>query len=174
MLVSPVIEKFVLHWGEMGSRWGVNRSVAQIHALLYLSERPLPADELAEALSIARSNVSNSLKELQAYNLISVTHLRGDRRDHFKAEVDPWEIMLRIADERKKREIDPALSMLRDCVDEADRSTATDPVVRARLTSMLSFLAELNDWYDQVHRLPRSSLRSIVKLGGKIGGLLRR
>ena len=174
MLVTPVIEKFVLHWGEMGSRWGVNRSVAQIHALLYLSERPLPAEELAEALSIARSNVSNSLKELLAYNLISVSHVRGDRRDHFKAEADPWEIMLRIAEERKKREIDPALSMLRDCVDEADRNAATDPIVRARLTAMLSFLEELNGWYEQVRRLPRSTLSSIVKLGGKIGGLLRR
>ncbi|MCW6511013.1 GbsR/MarR family transcriptional regulator [Lichenifustis flavocetrariae] len=167
------MEKFVLHWGEMGSRWGVNRSVAQIHALLYLSARPLPAEEIADALSIARSNVSNSLKELQAYQLIDVVHLLGDRRDHFKAETDPWNIMLRIAEERKRREIDPALTMLRDCVKEADGNAGTDPVVRERLATMLEFLDGLTGWYDQVKRLPRAALTGIMKLGGKITALIR-
>ncbi|MEN3791927.1 MarR family transcriptional regulator [Fulvimarina sp. MAC3] len=157
----------------MGSRWGVNRSVAQIHALLYLSANPLPADEIAETLSIARSNVSTSLKELQTYQLVEVVHMRGDRRDHFKAENDPWDIMLRIAEERKKREIDPALTMLRDCVDEADRSETSDPVMRERLVTMLHFLEDLSGWYDQVRRLPRSTLTAIVKLGGRIASFIR-
>ncbi|MBZ8133308.1 GbsR/MarR family transcriptional regulator [Afifella sp. IM 167] len=174
MRVTPVMEKFILHWGEMGSRWGVNRSVAQIHALLYLAARPMPAEEISEALAVARSNVSNSLKELQAYRLISVTHVKGDRRDHFSAEADPWEIMLRIAEERKRREIDPALSMLRDCVMEAEEAEDTDPAVRERLTAMLSFLDELTGWYEQVRRLPRATLVAIVRLGGKVGSLVRR
>lgn len=171
-LVTPVMEKFILHWGEMGSRWGVNRSVAQIHALLYLSQDPLPAEALAEALGIARSNVSNSLKELLAYQLIGVVHVRGDRRDHFRAELDPWEILLRIAEERKKREIDPALAMLRDCVAEAEASRA-DPVVRERLATMLGFMEEIGGWYEQVKRLPRTTLAGIVRLGARIGGLIR-
>lgn len=174
MLLTPTMEKFVLHWGEMGSRWGVNRSVAQIHALLYLSASPLPADEIADALAIARSNVSNSLKELQTYQLVEVVHLRGDRRDHFKAEIDPWEIMLRIAEERKRREIDPALTMLRDCIDELDRGGASDPVTRERLESMATFLDDLSGWYDQVRRLPRSTLYRIVKLGSSIAAFIRR
>ncbi len=174
MLVTPVMERFILHWGEMGTRWGVNRSVAQIHALLYLSPRPLPADEIVEALSIARSNVSNSLKELLAYQLVEVTHVLGDRRDFFKAEIDPWEIMLRIAEERKRREIDPALTMLRDCVAQAGEGRGDEAFVRERLEAMLAFLDELDGWYAQVRRLPRSTLAAIVKLGGRIAGLVRR
>src|SRR5438874_3959623 len=114
-------ERFVLHWGEMGGQWGVNRSVSQIHALLYLSERPLTADEIADTLGLARSNVSNSIKELLGWNLIRRVPIRGDRRDHFEAETDVWEVFLRIAAGRKEREIDPAIAVLKACSADAER-----------------------------------------------------
>src|SRR3954454_24490515 len=121
------MERYILHWGEMGTRWGVNRSVAQIHALLYLSPRPLPAEEIAETLSIARSNVSTSLRELQAWGLVQLSHAIGDRRDHFVALKDNWQLLMTIAEERKRREIDPTLSVLRQCVLEAQEDATTDP-----------------------------------------------
>jgi DNA-binding transcriptional regulator GbsR (MarR family) len=172
--MTPVVEKFVLHWGEMGARWGVNRSVAQIHALLYLSDRPMTAEEIADSLAIARSNVSNSIRELQGYDLVAVSHVIGDRRDYFAAESEPWEIMLRIAEGRKRREIDPLLTMLRDCANEADADPATGAQVKARITAMLSFIEDLSTWYDQVRRLPRSTLQTIVRLGARIAHVVRR
>lgn len=174
MPLTPTMERFILHWGEMGTRWGVNRSVAQIHALLYLSPRPLPADEIVDVLSIARSNVSTSIRELQSYGLVTVSHVMGDRRDHFRAETDPWSILLLIAEERKKREIDPALTMLRACVLESEGDSATDPEVKARLGNMLVFIEDLTSWYDQMKRLPRSTLQNIVHVGAKIAGFLKR
>src|SRR2546427_9104511 len=126
-------ERFVLHWGEMGGQWGVNRSVSQIHALLYLSERPLTADEIADTLGLARSNVSNSIKELLGWNLIRRVPIRGDRRDHFEAETDVWEVAARIAVGRKEREIDPAMAALHSCVAQAEQDPGRDPVARARL-----------------------------------------
>ena len=118
------IERFVLHWGEMGGQWGVNRSVSQIHALLFLSERPMTAEEIADTLGLARSNVSNSIKELLGWNLIRRVPIRGERRDHFEAETDIWEVFLRIAAGRKEREIDPALAVLKACTADADRDAA--------------------------------------------------
>ncbi|HYH19760.1 MAG TPA: MarR family transcriptional regulator [Azospirillum sp.] len=174
MHLTPTMERFVLHWGEMGTRWGVNRSVAQIHALLYLSPNPLPAEDIAETLSMARSNVSNSIRELQSYGLISVTHRIGDRRDHFQAETDPWEILLRIAEERKKREIDPALTMLRQCAIEAEEQPGTDPYVKERITRMLGFVESLTGWYDQVKRLPRPAMVAIVNAGARIVAFLKK
>src|ERR1700710_2348421 len=120
MNISPTEQKYILHWGEMGTRWGVNRTVAQIHALLFLSNRPLPAEEIAETLNVARSNVSNSLKELQSWGLVRIAHQVGDRRDHFVALQDVWEIFRVIVEERKKREIDPTLTVLRQCALEAE------------------------------------------------------
>lgn len=166
--LTPAVERYVLHWGEMGTRWGVNRSVAQIHALLYLSPGPMAAEEIAETLSIARSNVSNSLKELQSWGLIERTHVLGDRRDHFKALEDTWEMLMLIVEGRKRREIDPTLKMLRDCVAEAENDGQTDPEVKARIESMLSFIDTLTTWYQQVRGLPKSTLISLMKLGGKI------
>ncbi len=174
MILTPTMERFVLHWGEMGTRWGVNRSVAQIHALLYLSPQPLPADEITEILSIARSNVSTSIRELQSYGLVSVVHVMGDRRDHFRAETDPWSILLLIAEERKKREIDPAIAMLRACTAEAEADPRIDPEIKARMTSMLTFMEDMSGWYDQMKRLPRSTLQNIVHVGAKIVGFLKR
>ena len=119
--LAPAIERFVLHWGDMGGQWGVNRSISQIHALLYLSERPLTAEEIAEALGLARSNVSHSIKELLSWDLIRRVPVRGDRREHFEAETDVWEMFIRIAAGRKEREIDPAIAALKFCLSAADR-----------------------------------------------------
>src|SRR5712671_5218531 len=132
ILPAPV-ERFVLHWGDMGSEWGVNRSVSQIHALLYLSERPLTADEIADRLELARSNVSTSIKELLGWNLIRRVPVKGDRRDHFEAETDLWEIVTRIAAGRKERELDPAVAALQACVRDAENDRTIHPVARKRL-----------------------------------------
>src|SRR3954464_10857908 len=114
MQLTEPMRRYVLHWGEMGQRWGVNRSVAQVHALLYLSDTPLVADDIVEALGVARSNVSTSLKELQSWELIRLVHVPGDRRDHFEAKHDPWDVLMTIVEGRKRREIDPTIAMLRD------------------------------------------------------------
>jgi DNA-binding transcriptional regulator GbsR (MarR family) len=168
MQLTPVMERYVLHWGEMGARWGVNRSVAQIHALLYLSPQPLTAEEISETLSLARSNVSTSLKELQGWGLVRLTHRFGDRRDHFEALADTWEILLVIAEERKHRELDPTLAMLRHCVETEERDPATDPRVMKRIRSMLRFVEALNGWYEQVKCLPNPTLAALLKMGAKV------
>ena len=119
MKLTPAMRKYVVHWGEMGQRWSVNRSVAQIHALLFLADAPLPAEDIQDLLGIARSNVSTSLKELQSWELVKLVHIEGDRRDHFEAKQDPWDMLMTIVEGRKRREIDPTLAILRDCVREA-------------------------------------------------------
>jgi DNA-binding transcriptional regulator GbsR (MarR family) len=166
--LTPIMERYVLHWGEMGTRWGVNRSVAQIHALLYLSPRPLTAEEIADTLTLARSNVSTSIRELQSWGLVSLTHLMGDRRDHFEAKKDLWEMLLTIVEERKEREIDPTLTMLRQCVLEADEDKSTDPEIKARMARMLEFLETLTGWYQQMRSLPKSTLVTLMKMGAKV------
>jgi DNA-binding transcriptional regulator GbsR (MarR family) len=168
MKLTPVMEKYVLHWGEMGTRWGVNRSIAQIHALLYLSPLPLTAEEIADTLSIARSNVSTSLKELQGFGLVRMTHLLGDRRDHFESIKDNWEMLTLIVEERKRREVDPTLALLRECVAEAEADKATDPEVKARIERMLAFVDTLSSWYEQVKALPKPTLVALMKMGSKV------
>src|SRR5919202_6344782 len=128
--LSPVAERFILHWGEMGTRWGINRTVAQIHALLYLSQKPLHAEEIAETLGVARSNVSTSLRELQGWGIVRIAHVMGDRRDHFESMKDVWEMFRTILDERKKRETDPTLHLLRDLTSQASKRGEADPYVR--------------------------------------------
>src|SRR5215470_12606433 len=118
MPLTPIEQKFILHWGEMGTRWGINRTVAQIHALLFLSPRPLHAEEIAETLAVARSNVSTSLRELQGWGIVRLVHVLGDKRDHFESLKDVWEMFRIVLDERKKREIDPTMHMLRECIAE--------------------------------------------------------
>src|SRR6202163_4106775 len=135
--LPPAIERFVLHWGDMGGQWGVNRSVSQIHAVLYLAEGPMTADDIAGTLGMARSNVSNSLKELMAWNLIRRVPIKGDRREHFEAETDIWQVFLRIAMGRKEREIDPAIAVLRSCVAEIERDSGVTEVSGRRLEEML-------------------------------------
>src|SRR5215831_870637 len=149
------VERFVLHWGDMGGQWGVNRSVSQIHALLYLSERPLTADAIAAALGLARSNVSTSLRELMAWNLIRRVPVKGDRREHFEAETDLWEVAMRIAAMRKERELDPAIDALRACVAAAERDPKLHPVAGKRLKDMLAFVDGLDRWYAQMLTVPK-------------------
>lgn len=172
MQLTPVMEKYVLHWGEMGARWGVNRTVAQIHALLYLSPEPLPAEEIAATLSVARSNVSTSLKELQGWNLVSVSHVMGDRRDRFAVSGDTWEMLLTIMHERKRREIEPTLAMLRDCIRELENDKATPKAVQTRMHEMQNFVATLSTWFDEMVRLPKATLIALMKLGARVQKLL--
>jgi len=162
------MEKFVLHWGEMGAQWGVNRSVSQIHALLYLSSTPLAAEIIAETLGIARSNVSTSLKELQSWKLITRTHVMGDRRDHFEAKTDLWEMLLTIVEGRKTREIDPTLAMLRDCAEEAKKDGETPEYALAKIERMQEFVDTLTTWYNQVSRLNKPTLVKLMKMGSKV------
>ncbi len=170
--LSPAVQSFVLRWGDMGGQWGVNRSVAQIHALLYVSERPLTAEHIAEPLGLARSNVSNSIKELLAWKLIRRVPLMGDRRDHFEAETDIWEMVTRIAQGRKEREIDPALLALRACLAEAEGDARISPVAKDRLREMLDFVEIMNRWYEQMLGVPKSKLVTLIKLGSKVVTLL--
>ncbi|MGH6961545.1 MAG: GbsR/MarR family transcriptional regulator [Dongiaceae bacterium] len=174
MRLTPVMEKYVLHWGEMGTRWGVNRSIAQIHALLYLSPQPLTAEEIADTLSVARSNVSTSLKELQGWGLVRLTHVLGDRRDHFESIKDNWEMLTLIVEERKRREIDPTLALLRECMRGAEADRGTAPEVKERIERMLSFIENLNNWYDQVKGLPKSTLVALMKMGGRVAKFVAR
>lgn len=166
--LAPALERFVLHWGDMGGQWGVNRSVSQIHALLYLSERPLTAEEIADTLGLARSNVSNSIRELMSWNLIRRVPVRGDRRDHFEAEADVWEMFVRIAAGRKEREIDPAIAALRQCLAEADADAAIHPLARERLRNMLEFVGTMETWYAQMLSVPKSKLAALIRLGARI------
>jgi DNA-binding transcriptional regulator GbsR (MarR family) len=166
------IENFVLQWGDMGGKWGVNRSVAQIHALLYLSERPLTAEDIADRLGLARSNVSNSIKELQAWTLIRRVPIKGDRREHFEAEADPWEIFARIAAGRKEREIDPAIAVLRTCRAEAEGDAGIHPLAQARLNALLEFVDTMDRWYGQMKGIPRPQITAMVRLGAKVVSLL--
>jgi DNA-binding transcriptional regulator GbsR (MarR family) len=165
---TPIQQKFVLHWGEMGARWGINRTVAQIHALLFLSPRPLHAEEIAATLGVARSNVSTSLRELQGWGIVRVTHLLGDRRDHFESLKDVWEMFRIIVDERKKREADPVLAMLREAVGDAKKPGAADAYTRERLADMLQFFELMTSWVEQTRKLPTAALMRMVKAGDKI------
>lgn len=172
MSLSPIQQKFIVHWGEMGARWGINRTVAQIHALLFLSPRPLHAEEIASTLGVARSNVSNSLRELQGWKIVRVVHLLGDRRDHFESMKDVWEMFRIIVDERKKREADPTLAMLRDVVAEAKSPGAADAYTRARLSDMLEFFELATRWCEQVSKLQTTAVVRMVKMGDRVAKLV--
>jgi len=170
--LTPIQQKFILHWGEMGTRWGINRTVAQIHALLFLSPRPLNAEEIAATLGVARSNVSTSLRELQGWKIVRVTHLLDDRRDHFESMKDVWEMFRVIVDERRKREADPTLAMLRDAVGEAKKPGAADAYTRERLAELLQFFELMSGWAEQTGKLPTPAVVRMVKMGDKLGKLL--
>ena len=170
MDLTTIQEKFILHWGEMGTRWGINRTVAQIFALLYLSPKPLNAEQIAETLSVARSNVSNSLKELQGWGVVKVAHVMGDRRDHFESLKDVWEIFRIILDERKKRETDPTLAMLRNAVERAGK--AADGYERQRLSEMLDFFELMTTWYEQTRKIPIPAVKKMCRMGDKVTKLL--
>ena len=170
--LSPVQQKFVLHWGEMGTRWGINRTVAQIHALLYISPEPLHAEQIVQALGVARSNVSTSLKELQGWGIVKRVHVMGDSRDHFESMKEVWEMFRVVLDERKKREIDPTLAMLRACVAEAEKSKETDAYTETKLRELADFFDTTTAWYEQIRQWPTGALTKFVKAGDKIRKLL--
>lgn len=172
--LPETVRRFVLEWGNLGERWGVNRSVSQIHALLYASKHPLAAEDIADTLGIARSNVSNSLRELQTWNIIRSVPILGDRRTFYTAETDLWNLVSRIAAGRKARELDPAAAALRECVEMSRDDEHVDPVVQLRLREMLEFVERISRWYDQMIALPRSTIATLMKLGGGIGRLLDR
>jgi DNA-binding transcriptional regulator GbsR (MarR family) len=166
-------EKFVLHWGELGNRWGINRTVAQIHALLYLAPNPLDAAAISETLSIARSNASSSLKELLGWGIVRTVHVLGDRRDHFEAVKDPWEMLTILVDARKRREIDPTLAILRECAAETSASSAEERYVKARIGAMLSLFESMDALLDEFLRLPAGVVKHVAGLQGRLHSLLR-
>lgn len=170
--LSPVQQKFILHWGEMGIRWGINRTVAQIHALLFISPKPINAEEIAATLNVARSNVSNSLKELQGWGIVKRVHVLGDSRDHFESMKDVWEMFRVVLDERKKREIDPTVALLRECVTEAHKDQETDEYTEQKLQELADFFDNTTAWYAQIRLWPTGALTKFVKAGDKIRKLL--
>lgn len=171
--LPEAVQRFILHWGDMGGTWGVNRTVAQIHALLYIYERPLNAEDITAILGVARSNVSNSLKELLAIKTIRRVPIAGDRRDHFEAETDVWEIAKRVAGERKAREIDPALETLTLCLDAAKDDPGVSEEQRKRLQNMQEFTATMDRWYTQMQSIPTGTLYRLIQMGDKVVGLLK-
>jgi DNA-binding transcriptional regulator GbsR (MarR family) len=172
MTLAPVEQRFILHWGEMGTRWGINRTVAQVHALLFLSPKPLDAEEIAATLAVARSNVSTSLRELQGWGIVRVVHVLGDRKDHFETLTDVCEIFRIVAEERKRREIDPTLRVLQECVAELKKSPESAPYTRRRLGEMLEFLSATTGMFEEFLRVPPGVLNNTIKLRGKLASLL--
>jgi DNA-binding transcriptional regulator GbsR (MarR family) len=168
MNLTAASRQFILHWGEMGTRWGVNRTVAQVHALLYLSPESLTAEDIAETLSVARSNVSTSLKELQNWDLVQIDSRIGDRRDYFQTSSDVWQLFLTVVEQRVEREILPTLSMLQRCAAEVQAERPAHPIVAARITAMQSFMEDLHSWYLQISKLPPASLRTLISAGSGI------
>lgn len=166
--LPPAIERFVVAWGEMGEVWGVNRSVSQIHALLYVSDRPLTAEDIAERLRLARSNVSTSLRELVSWSLIRRVSVLGDRRDFYEAEADVFEMVRRIAANRKSREIEPAIAALRQCLDAADGDPRVSTEARRRFRAMLDFTEGVSRSFDEIIRLPTPVLSKLIKMGGAV------
>ncbi len=174
MKMSPAVQKYVLHWGEMGTRWGTNRTVAQIQALLYLSPEPLHADQIVDLLSVARSNVSTSVRELQSYGLVKMTHVLGDRRDYFESLHDVWDLFRVIIEQRKQRELNPTLSMLRQCADEIDAENLTDEITKDRVRNMLQFVETTSEWYEKIRDIPTPTLQKLMKLGAGIAKFIKK
>ena len=171
--LSPASQRFVLHWGEMGTRWGINRTMAQIHALLYLSDRPLTAEDLATTLEVARSNVSTSLRELQNWKIVRLVHLVGDKRDHFESLHDVWDMFRLILNERVNREIVPTRELLQRCLTDESPEGSLDPTSRKRLQALADFFEITSDWYAQVSKWPQPTLVRFLRLGNRILKLLR-
>ena len=169
MKINSTIHKLVVHWGEMGARWGISRTVAQIHALLYFSPKPLTADEIVDTLGVARSHVSNSLKELQSWGVVKGVHLLGDRREYFQSIKDVWAMFEILLDERKRREVDPILKVLRETSAQIDSGTPVDAQTKERLGEMLEFFELMDGWYGEIRRLPLPMRVKLVKLGGSVG-----
>ena len=166
--LTPVMTKFILHWGEMGSTWGINRTVAQIYALLYLCENPLPAEEISETLSLARSTVSTGLHELLGWGVVRVVHVLGDRRDHYEAMHDVWEMFRIILEERKRREIDPTHALLQESVEQILHKDQHDPYVEKRLMEMLEFFEVISVLYNQFDQMPTETAKRLARMGDNV------
>ncbi len=171
MNLPPLVQAFVLHFGEMGSRWGINRTVGQIYALLYVSPEPLNAEQIVERLGVSRSNVSMGLRELQAWNLVLPKHIPDDRRDHFTTPDDVWQILRTLAEERKKREVDPTLSVLRELLMQRPASE-DERHAQARMAEMHGLIERLTNWYDDVRKLETERLAALLALGARVTKLL--
>ena len=172
MDLGQIEQRFVLHWGEMGSRWGINRTVAQIHALLYISDDALDAEEISSTLGVARSNVSTSLKELLGWRIVKISHIIGDRRDHFESLTDPWELFEVILEERKRREIDPTVELVAQCIAEARESKTMSPTALHRLEELNNFIQDMVTLYEDTSKLSRKSRQRLVKMGKKLHKIL--
>lgn len=172
MDLTPISQKFILHWGEMGTRWGVNRTVSQIHALLYIVGRPMHAEEIAETLGVARSNVSTSIKELQSWKLVKMAHILGDRRDHFETSLDVWELFRTVVRERKEREFDPTITTLRECLASPDLAKE-DKAAQKRIAETLALMETLTTWADEMLRLEPATLMKLLKMGASVQKFVR-
>jgi len=172
MKITPTIKKYIHHWGEMGIRWGTNRSVAQIQALLYLSPKPLTNENISELLNISKSTVSTNLRELQNYGLVMMKHIEKDREDYFESIHDVWELFRVIIEKRKEKELSPTLKMLKECSKEIEIEDKADKITRERIHNMLSFVDSINDWYEKIRSISNSTLRKIMKLGNAITSLV--
>ena len=172
MKITPTINKYIHHWGEMGIRWGTNRTVAQIQALLYLSPKPLTNVEISELLNISKSTVSTNLRELQNYGLVVMKHLEKDREDYFESIHDVWELFRVIIEKRKEKELSPTLKMLKECSIEIEIEDEAEQITRERIHNMLSFVDSINDWYEKIRSISNSTLRKIMKLGNAITSLV--
>jgi DNA-binding transcriptional regulator GbsR (MarR family) len=172
MNLSPLVQSFVLHFGEMGSRWGINRTVGQIYALLYVSEQPLNADEIAESLSFSRSNVSMGLKELESWRLVRLQHFPGDRREYFSTPDDVWAIFKTLAEERKKREVEPTLTMLRGAIMETPASDA-ERHAQQRMKEMHQLIELVTTWFSDIQHMDVETLQRLMKLGSQVQKILQ-
>ena len=161
-------KQYILHWGEMGTKWGINRTVAQIHALLYLSPNPLPAEDIAQTLSVARSNVSTSIRELETWGIVRAVHVLGDRREHYESMKDVWEMFRLVIEQRKRREIDPTREMLRRCLAGLDPEEPGADYTRERLEAMAGFFEAVTELHDQMKRLPTGTVRKLLRMGTKM------
>jgi DNA-binding transcriptional regulator GbsR (MarR family) len=171
MAMTPLVRSFVAHFGEMGSRWGINRTVGQIYALIFVAPQPLNADDIAEQLEFSRSNVSMGLKELQAWRLVRMRHSPGDRREYFEAPTDAWEIFRTLAEERRRREIEPTLTMLRNALLE-EPASPEDRIAQQRMRGMHDLIELMTSWFDDVQRLDAQTLSQLMRMGARVGKLL--
>lgn len=170
--LTSIQQKYILHWGEMGTRWGINRTVAQIHALLFLSPKPLPADEIATTLNVARSNVSTSIRELESWGIVRPVHVLGERREHYESMKDVWEMFRVIVEQRKRREVDPTLQLLRECLADLGHVGVSEAYTRERLESMAEFFEAATGAYGEISQVSSATLRRVLGMRGKIRKLL--
>ncbi len=170
--LTPIAQKFIIHWGEMGERWGINRTIAQIHGLLYLSPEPLNAEEISATLAVARSTVSVGLHELESWGIVKVVHVLGDRTDHFEIKGDVWEMFRWIIDYRKRREVDPTLNMLQEAVAELEKNTEAAHS-REKMLQMLDLFETVDSLYTQAQKVPTKTIVRIARMGDVISKLLK-